>query len=94
MPLMIVALWVGSLVFGWLHQPVWLITPPVLFLLYVSKQSFEQAQRFRFTAARSAKGRFYLTVAPQILMVVLWNGALNAGIFGLGWFARGFLSPA
>jgi hypothetical protein len=28
------AIWVGSIVFGWMHQALWLIVPPIAFITY------------------------------------------------------------
>ncbi len=95
MAIIIFALWTGSLALGWLHQPHWLIVPPLFFSVYTIRENIKQMQKFPFGGElrQRAEAKFYATMIAPTVIVTLWSGALNAVIFGVGWLARNFILP-
>ncbi len=85
----ILVLWVASLVFGWLHQaPLLLLAPPII--LFVERLLVLRSQTARMASmgADVESREFFATMLLPTLGFAVWNGAICAATFGLGWLAR------
>lgn len=90
MAIAIAALWAGSLICGWLREPIWLIVPPLFFAIYTIWSNMRLARKL--LGGERGRGEFYRLVVPATIKVILWNGALNAAIFGVAWLVRSYIA--
>ena len=78
--------WAGSLLFGWLHAPLWLVVPLLtwsLFAFGVTSQ-IQKQQKAGGVAASTYNRRM---LVPNLILV-LRNTAINCVLFVLAWTAR------
>lgn len=83
MLLVTLGLWIGSAISGWFQFFTWLIAPAVVFWVYTASQNAKVNKRARDIGM---SGDFYRQkMAAPNLILIIWNTAINAGIFAVAW---------
>jgi hypothetical protein len=78
--------WAGSLIFGWLREPLWLLVPFAAWAVFAfGVTAHVQKHQKASGVAASTYGRRMLV--PNLILV-LRNTAINCVLFALAWMAR------
>lgn len=85
------ALWIGSAVFGWFAQPVWLLVPPLVItvaLVQGHRRTFADFP-FRDPELRQQQAaKFYGMMVAPTLLATIRNAALNTAVFATAYWTR------
>lgn len=85
----IIALWIGSVIAGWLSFWPWLIVPVVAYVLYVIRMMAQmRAARVQFGIPASSTGAPGTSMAGANVRLILLAGLQHLAIFGLAFGAH------
>lgn len=83
MPLIISLLWIGSAISGWFEFFVWLAVPVFVFWIYTTFRNAAVNKNLRDIGM--SDDIYRQQMARPNLILIIWNSAINTGIFGVVW---------
>jgi|GEM_PF-6493161 len=83
MLLIIPVLWIGSAISGWFAFFAWLAVPVVVFWVYTASRD-AKVNRHARNIGMSGDSYRQQMAGPNLILIV-WNTAINAGIFTFAW---------
>jgi hypothetical protein len=75
--------WAGSLIFGWLHAPLWLLVPLLTWSLFAFGVTMRVQKHQKSTGV--AVSTYNRRMVVPNLILVLRNTAINCVLFALAW---------
>jgi hypothetical protein len=80
--------WVGSLSFGWGHEPWWLVAIFFGYLIVAGSLACRSLMAFGSSGELT---RFLMSTVSPAFAFMIWNVVISVAIFGLAWEASSYL---
>ena len=82
--LFIVLALIGSVAFGWMHKPLWLVVPPLVLSAAALRTSGYTAARMAESGIPTTAG-YWSGAIGRAVAFALQNTIINAVVFGIVW---------
>ena len=88
--LFIVLTLIGSMAFGWVHKPIWLIVPPLLLAAAALRTSAYTAARMGESGIPTTSD-FWSVAIAQAVVFGFRNTIINGVVFGIVWLVAAWI---